>query len=245
MLAGLSAQEVSDTKKINEIKRNTKYLYAEATTKTADESRQVAMELLNTYIEDYVASESKLSSADKIIIKDVESKSESIQMKRGDMVRVFVYVKKADIIPATDNTTVIVNENKTEPVVKEKKKKKSDAETVTVPPAQVEPIAGDASLKLEVAWQQAVVDDLLECNTFAEARALLSRLKAEYKVKRHGSPNTCKDSDGSFWMIEGDDGKVAALLGPGNGQRTNFKTMQPDSLDNYSGSTAVWFTLSK
>ena len=94
----------SDSKKINKIKRNTQYLYAEATMKDADEAYETAVELLNGYIDEYVQSKKKFNSSDNIIIKDMGKNSDKIQMQRGELTRVFVYVKKSDIIPAENST---------------------------------------------------------------------------------------------------------------------------------------------
>ncbi|MCD7898469.1 MAG: hypothetical protein LUH22_00915 [Bacteroides sp.] len=54
------AQE-SDTKKINSIKRNNQYIYAEATMSTEAEAYQIAEELLTTYINEYIETKKKLS----------------------------------------------------------------------------------------------------------------------------------------------------------------------------------------
>lgn len=51
-------------------------------------------------------------------------------------------------------------------------------------PARQNAAAGDPSLKLEVAWQQEVVDKLLSAASYSEARSILTRLKAEFKIKR-------------------------------------------------------------
>ena len=221
----------SDSKKINKIKRNSQYLYAEATMKDAEEAYEAAMELLNGYIDEYVQSKKKYNSSDNIIIKDLGSSSESLQMQRGELTRVFVYVKKSDIIPAENST------------LRENAGKKEDPELVAEV-GEEEQLEGDSSLKLEKAWQQALIDELFNCRTIIEAKSRLNYLRSEYKVKRVGTPDSCKDKANCYWVIGDESGNLVTVLGMGDSERVNFKTMQMDSLDNYQGLSAIWFTMS-
>lgn len=235
--AGWSQQ--SDTKKINSIKRNKQYIYAEATMDTEDAAYQVAEELLTTYINEYIESKKKLNQAGSVIVKDITSKCDKIRMMRGDMFRVFVYVKKSDLIPAENALTLVKPEEPaTEPDSLESLQEE-EGETFSGE------IVRNENLKLNVAWQQAVVDELLTASSLTAAKALLNRLKAEYKIKRYGGYNECKNPADCFWLIADSAGIIQTVLGPGTNERTNFKTLQYDWLQNHSGSNAIWFTLSK
>lgn len=226
----------SDSKTINSIKRDNSYLYEEATAKNADEAYQSASELLKRRIEEYVAEEKKLRTAENIIIKDMKSCTEQIQMQRGYMTRVFLYVKKKDILPAEANVSVMHNDNKVEDP------KKKDKESV--PEAKIEEITDtDSSLKLPVAWQQEVIDDLLVCKTIAEAKTLLSRQKSEFKVKRYGTYATCSDKTTCFWVTSDANGNLLTVLGPGAEERTNFRTLSKETVK--INSNATWFIIAK
>lgn len=228
----------SDAKKINKIKRNSQYLYAEATMKNPQEAYNTALELLNNYIDEYVQSKKKFKSSDNIIIKDIESKSEKIQMQRGEMVRVFVYVKKTDIIPA-ENSSMRANAGK-----KEDDFDKLKSEIVPIS-SDGQTLEGDESLRLQVVWQQEMIDNILACNTLIEAKALLNRQKSEYKVKKIGTMSNCRNKSECFWVMGNESGELITVLGPGADTRTNFKTLQLDSLDNYTEGSGIWFTMSK
>lgn len=222
----------SDSKKINKVKRNSQYLYAEATMKDPVEAYNTAIELLNGYIDEYVQTKKKYKSSENIIVKDMETKTDKIQMKRGEMTRVFVYVKKSDIIPA-ENSMVRENAGKRE-------ESKPLESTVTPIPAET-----DETRRLTVAWQQEIVDNLLACTTLIEAKALLNRQKSEFKVKRIGSMNNCRNKAECFWVIGDESGALVTVLGPGTTERTNFKQLQTDALENYPTASAIWFTMSK
>ena len=272
----LCAQQ-SDSKKINSIKRNPSYLYAEATMETEEEAFNTAKEALMTYIQEYIDSKKSLSNANSVIVKDIANRCERMQMMRGDMYRVLVYVKKNDIIPAANSETidrpnsavvkdtiVAVKADTTAlkqadtmavnavavddglPTVNEINNKPNVFGNNSEEKEAVEQNMVETAAKLEIAWQQRLIDELLEASSLTEAKAMLNRFKAEFKVKRYGSYNECKNIGESFWLIvENGGGSVKAILGPGADERTNFKTMIKDRLGNYSGYDAIWFTLAK
>ncbi len=271
----LCAQQ-SDSKKINSIKRNPSYLYAEATMDTEAEAFNTAKEALMAYIQEYIDSKKSLSNANNVIVKDIANRCEKMQMMRGDMYRVLVYVKKNDIIPADNSetidrsntavvkdTTVAVKADTTElkqvdtmavntvavddglPTVDEINNKPNVFGNGSEAKEVVEHNLVETAAKLEIAWQQRVIDELLEASSLTEAKAMLNRFKAEFKVKRYGSYNECRNVGESFWLIVENGGPVKAILGPGADERTNFKTMIKDRLGNYSGYDAIWFTLAK
>lgn len=118
LFASVSAQQ-STSKEINKIKRSNSYLYAEATMDSETEAAEVAYELLMKQVDEFVASKKKLTFADNVLIKDIRSHSEQMSMMRGEMHRVFVYVKKSDIegvmnttvVNAASGATITINDN--------------------------------------------------------------------------------------------------------------------------------------
>ena len=110
----------------------------------------------------------------------------------------------------------------------------------------VEAVPGheDASLKLQVAWQQNVVDQLLGAESFPAAKALISRMKAEYKIKKTGPLATCKNP-AECYMLVGKDGKVETVLGPGSSTRTDFRTLTSAPATLPANMDIIWFTFAK
>ena len=102
----------------------------------------------------------------------------------------------------------------------------------------------DASLKLQVAWQQNVIDQLLGAESFPAAKALVSRMKAEYKIKKTGPLSTCKNP-AECYMLVGKDGKVETVLGPGSGTRTDFRTLTSAPATLPANTDIIWFTFAK
>lgn len=232
-----------NTKKMNSIKRSPMYLYAEATMENAAEAYEVANDLLLIQIREYAAERKALDGKD-IIIKDIQGRQDSLQISRGDMVKVFLYVKKSDI-QGVDNVTLV--QTAAQPQTEAPKGNvlvQSNVVPVNPEPETVStPAASDASLKLETHWQQSVIDQLLSSGGYYNARSLLARLKAEFKIKRFGPMTECKNPSEVFLLV-GKGGSVVTVLGPGAGSRTDFKELKKTS-DSYDGYDKVWFTFSK
>ena len=231
-------------KKINSINRSSQYLYAEATMPTAAEALEVANDLLLIQIKEYTGSKKAFEDKD-ILIRNINSSRDSVQLRRGDMIKVFLYVKKSDIQTA-ENATLLAAAAPEKP---QEAPGPGNVEKVVLPePEEKAPEAApgkeDASLKLELAWQQNVVDQLLGATSFSSAKALLSRMKAEYKIKKTGPLSTCKNPAECFMLI-GKDGKVETVLGPGSSTRTDFRTLTSAPATLPAHMDIIWFTFAK
>lgn len=277
----LAYSQTSDVgKQINNIKRDGQYFYAESTLETEAAARESAILMLANFINDHI--NDKGLPRDKKITEQDLANAQSLKMKRGTMIRVFVYVKKGDFVPVeetartsteeelvsevetikgqktaeeesevVESTSAVLQETsnvKEEPIaasVVQEEAVEKEAPSVVAEAASVE--STDGSLRLPIAWQQAAIDDLLTNTNLQGVMTLLNRMKAEYKVKRFGTYNECRNAAMSFWIICENDNSMnlITVLGPGANERVNFKTMKYDSLGNYSGKNAIWFELAK
>lgn len=96
---GLMAQSEAETKaQINKIKRSQSYLSAEATMPTEEEAIQQAKELLVSEINDWVAGKRKGGEVKQVVLQDINTCTQRMDMKRGVRTRAFVYVKKNEIV---------------------------------------------------------------------------------------------------------------------------------------------------
>lgn len=223
----------TNIQEINNIKRNKNCIYAEATLATEQEASKLAQELLVKYIEDYLKEDSLKGSYPNYVVKDIVGKSEKLLMNRGEMVRVFLYVKKEDVIPAKNVMTLqreiteqITEKNMKESSVQEKVQPKNEYSTSPV------------------VNRPYVITELLNSKTAKDALATLDRLKSEYKVKRYGAYRDCKNISVAYWLILNEDNTICAILSKGDEERIDYVTNTHSSLKAYSGKTAVWFTLS-
>ena len=161
LLCAVSIAWGQNTKKMNSIKRSAQYIYAEATMETTKEAFEVANDLLLIQVKEYAASKKAFRDND-ILVRNIQSQQDSLQIRRGPMVKVFLYVKKSDVLNV-DNVVLVDNTSSG----------KNDEEAVTVnvketptatsanAPAEQDSAEGDTSLRLGTSWQQAVIDQLL------------------------------------------------------------------------------------
>lgn len=172
---------------ITKVKRSPgTYVYAEATCRTEEEAKSIAEDVFLQNINEYVASQKKLRGANNIVVNNQKGLQQTVTMPRGsNMHRVFMYVKKNDIIPA-DNSVVLSKEEvaKTEtpaPKTNTKTEAKVAAPTadVTTPKADVAEVkAKSAQPKTEVAQPKTEVAEA-KAEPKAEPKA---EVKAETKA---------------------------------------------------------------
>ncbi len=248
LLMSITIMGQSISKQINDIKRSSKYLSAEATLETESRAYELANELLSRQITEYIQEKGSLQKANTVVIKNVAGKAEKLQMKRGTMSRVFLYVEKKDIV-AVDNIRVV--DNKTQKTTD----KETGEETIGSLASNVEVIdsidtksvSDDKDLYASVSypnWQQEVIYTIMGSTSIKEAQYLLDRFRVGLKIKRYGAMENCKNPEKCYWAIFDENEHVITVLGPGNEERINFSTQEKDSLKNYSGKGAIWFTLS-
>lgn len=242
------AQEESPSKRINTIKRNSSYLYAEATAASENEAYETANLLLTKYISEYIVSKKSLKEADNVLIKDKASHCEKISMQRGSMYRVFVYVKKSDI-EAVDKVEVISHQEAEAnvPKVVENKELQSSVEEVTSPNSN-QSATPDLTLDNSLSeWQQAALKEIASKTSIQQVNIVISKLKSQYKVKRSGNrTRACAKPEEACYVVFGDSGNIIALLAtPKDGGRLDYISGNQHSLDEYSSNDYVWFTFSK
>lgn len=265
---GLDAQTASLSKQINNIKRDNKYIFAEATCKTSDEATEAANLLLEKYINEYIESKAKLDNANSVVVKDVMSSCEKIEVPRGSMVRVFVYVKKSNIEPA-QNVTTITQEERNQPAVEMQSTVETIEETPETPEVventtptvenvstTVESVSSavdnatvntyvvqDASL---AAWQQRLVSEIVEQPTLIDVHKKLNTFRVQNKVKRFGpASRPCLTPEEAFYVYADASGNVTAVIGRQDSGRINYMTGQKDSVEAHSSELYMWFTLNK
>lgn len=175
---------------ITKVKRSPgTYVYAEATCRTEEEAKSIAEEVFLQNINEYVASQKKLRGANNIVVNNQKGLQQTVTMPRGsNMHRVFMYVKKNDIIPA-DNSVVLSKEEVAKTETPAPKANTKTEAKVAAPTANVTtPKADVAEVKVEVAEPKTEVaepkTEVAQPKTeVAEPKAEVAEPKAEPKAK--------------------------------------------------------------
>ena len=215
------AQNSEEAKKtINSIKKNSQYIYAEATAATQQDAKDLAEEILYEEINSYVASKKKMRINPKIVINNRKELASSLALPRGNMFRSFIYVKKSDVL-AVENSEMIGNKTSNG---------ETAAATTTPVVSTVTPVYADE------------VKQVMACSTFDEVKNLMTKLKSEGKIRHFGGYASLEDPDPYYLAIYNRQYQIVAVLTPGP-NRTNTKTGEEDKVTNYKGCGAVGFVL--
>ena len=210
------AQKTTDEKKkeINVIKKNSDYIYAEATMADQQAAIDLAKEILYNNVNEWVAKQKKFAGSDKVVTANTNYTIEDVTLPRGNWFRAFMYVRKKDIIPV-ENATVseVVNQ---------------DTKQTAKP---VEPnIPGLEDPQMEK--QFLAVENTEQLST------LLKQLKTEGKIIEFNKYNSLNNPNEYVVFVFSKEGKICAVLSQGP-ERINLKTKQPDQITNYKGNGAI------
>ena len=262
------AQEESVSKQqINQIKRDTSFLYSEATDETAEKALDAARTMLMAQVQEYLESNQKTVMVNDATKQSVYAKTRTLEMMRGTQHRVFVYVQKSDVnaIFGIQQQQVLAANPPISPrsgqaeEMKEKEQKVQSPTEVSKGKVQIDGDSAPSVAKESTqpanqktvtnpglpAWQMETIEKLLDCRDINEVRAKLNRMKVEYKIEKFGLPDNCPERDKVFWLIFNQDGRVLTILGPGTKERVSFRDMTTSELDNYKGLNALWFNFAK
>lgn len=222
--ASILAQNTVDEKKreINAIKKNSDYIYAEATMADQQAAIDLAKEILYQNVNEWVAKQKKFASASNLITVNTNYSVEDMTLPRGNWYRAFMYVKKSDIIPAGNVSVMKIAQ-------KESEMKKDVSMVPTVKSASSEDI---------------VKNQLLECRNTGQLSTLLKNLKAEGKVSDYRKLNDLASPETYIIAIFSKEGVIRAILSEG-AVRTNLKTGRPDQISNYKGNGAIGIKIKK
>lgn len=246
---------------ITKVKRSPgTYVYAEATCRTEEEAKSIAEDVFLQNINEYVASQKKLRGANNIVVNNQKGLQQTVTMPRGsNMHRVFMYVKKNDIIPA-DNSVVLSKEDvaktetpapkantKTEAKVAEPKtevaeaKAEPKAEVKAETKATTTEVAASTLENIIPEKPQAIPEAAKKMATFTNVKTAavwLKDMKANGTVTEYNKYNAVADKEAYWLVIYDSHGDIAAVLTDGK-QRRNAATQKPDHERNYPNCAAL------
>lgn len=223
-VATLAQTTEEQKKKINSIKKDYAYLYAEITTDNQQSALDLAEDMLNQEINKYVAEQKKLRSAQKIVLRNSQEIMETISLPRGNMFRAFKFVKKSDII-AADNAEVRTNTQAVSTsgnTASAETPLKSTVQTVTT----------------ESAKRNETIGRILAVSKFADLQEVFKQLKQENRIGQYAKIKELSAPEQFVLIIYNREGNIEAVLSEGSA-RTNLRTGQADSVNNYPGRGAI------
>lgn len=237
-----STNSVLLSKQIINIKRTNEYFWAEASAMSVQEAFDVANISLVQHVSNYILDSNTSKKTDFDLLKNKAAKCESIEIQRGDMYRVFVYIKKTDILQ-TNYIETLENERLKTDVTTVERKQKSDSTSVN----------NDSTSNLSRSdnpenlkeWQMKLINDLVVCESLHDIVLYLQKNMATGKITRMGTNNdNVRNADKTFFITYDDSDKVTALYGRiVNNKRFNYVDFSEYSTDKYRNSKYLWFTI--
>lgn len=227
-LAMLEADNNDDIKKkLNSIKKNSLYIYGEATAATEEEAHALAEEILYEEINLWAAKKKKFQKSEDLAVNNIKSLCNTLSLPRGNMIRSFIYVKKSDIIPV--NNLEIISNTKAEVMEESKVERISSSSTSTTSTAAV------AATPMRVP---SCIQELIRYTDYFEMADELKEMKAVGQVKNYARYAQLDNPEACYLVIYNKAGKVVVILTPGS-ERRNVATGKVDAVSNYSGHGAL------
>lgn len=204
--------------KINSIKKNSGYLYGEVTVSTQEQATTLAYEELQREVYAWLQN-------DSLSVKEINRMADTIMVRILDMYRVFAYVEKSKLKP--DSTLAPTPDSTlfTDSVCQVIRKRFLGKE------GKMKQRQNDALLRLKKA------------KNFFELKEIMQPLKEKGDILDYGKYTTAEHPELCYLIVYDPAGNICALLGKGKEVRKNLKTGKDDSIKNYRGCGAIWFTL--
>lgn len=227
------AQTAEETaRNINAVKRDTTYLYAEATTKDLSEAYQGAKAILEVKVSDWVRAQHPGENIELCIVKAKEHFIQ-IETRRGELYRAFVYVRKGDIMPVTDKREVTVFEVAAESASPQSEKVMDGV------------ISEDAQVTPEPAPRLSSEEERMKAiRNFYDIEPYIKGLEDKGLLRDYGKYATLP-ADGTCHLLVYDrKGSIAAVIRrEGDGRQVSLSTQEEDDVKNYKNCGAIWLRL--
>lgn len=212
------------------IKKSPDFLSAEATMKTANEAMAVARDLLRDEIIRWTTDELK-NPMDSVEAQRLSEKADTMTTERVDMMRVFVYIDKASVGAPTPAP---VPETAIESV---------DSNSLLTDSARQMILQRFAPKKTIV--RQGVIRKMMRARNFFELKDVMEPLKKSGEITGYGKYATAQNPALCYLIVYDPAGNLVAWLGKGEENRKNLKTGKTESIRDYRGCGAIWFTINE
>ena len=237
LLFGCFTAEAMDKnlEQINAIKKNIEYLYGEATMPKIEDAVSLSYEMLQQEILDWAAAR-VTRPIERVSAKDINKLVDTLMVKRADMYRVFAYVKKSSLVPLFREYGIVLRDS-LDFVMSNTQSSRSN-----IPPS-APPTSGVKRDSSTSSVGKSVIEQIKGAKDFFALRAILPALKEKGLITDYGKFASAENPEDCYMIVYDPAGNIRAILGMGEEVRQNLKTNQADSLDNYRGCGAIWFTL--
>ena len=220
---------------INHIKRDTTYLYGEATMPTLKSADSLARKELALKVREWMYQQTDQTDSTEIDDSRLSPYISVLTNRRADMIRGFTYVRKADLRQLLNTKDTVQGTITAKPI--------EDTDSIMVTDSIVKVV--NISKFRKPLKRDDVLKQILKAKNFFELRDTMKTLIKQGAVSNYGKRETCKQPEACYWIVYDRAGNIKAILGKGQSIRKNFKTGRVDSLTNYQGKgyAGIWFQI--
>lgn len=262
LLAMAQQTEAEIKAQINKIKRSKSYLSAEATMKTEEEAKAVALELLVGEINDWVESKGKKDEVQQIVLQDINSNTQQMDMKRGSQSRVFVYVKKKDIVLIYGEGQLVLNDEELQPlsaIASQGSNAAQETPAATEEPATQTPVAEEQPAAEEAApapdeqpaaepaapqEELSPLQRIQQAQTMTAMKSVFAKLKGEGRIT-YGAYKGGELKENCYLLFYDRAGNIKAVVKKSGDTMTDTQNGAAVTLTSFSGMGAYWFVLNQ
>lgn len=255
--------------KINSIKKSKQYLYSDVTMISREDANSQAIQILQSEIITWAKDRAENKKAADVYPIEINKLIDTIMVPRANMYRVFAYVKKVKLVSLFSDWNLVLLDNldnddgDIEGIPEDDKDElayqREDTESdVTSEPAdsidsqiqeKKDSVANNEirNILKNSFWGKkgGVIDQIKKAKNFFELKQIMEPLKENGDIKDYGKYATAENPEECFLVVYDPAGNIRALLGKGEKVRQNLKTGKDDSIKNYRGCGAIWFTINE
>ena len=253
MVLMVSALDKRQTQ-INTIKKSKEYLYSDITMSTQEGATSQAFNELQQEILTWATDRADEKPGTAVSPQDINKLIDTIMVRRAEMYRVFAYVKKVKLLPLfSDWHLVLLDSLDCDERALDGLPDGSDLAEASKPKEESkDSIAKDTVVNKKVLAKlrncflgrnSGVIELIKNAKNFFELKQIMESLKQKGEIVDYGKYATAKKPEDCYLIVYDPAGNIKALLGKGEEVRQNLKTGKEDSIMNYHGCGAIWFTL--
>lgn len=251
---------------INRIKKSKAFLYSDVTMKTQENAVSQAYEQIQVEIINW-ASERSQKKITNIPVTELNKIVDTIMVRRAEMYRVVAFVRKNKVAATFKEWKItLVKELDTDPRQEpEETMELSDTIAQDNNSEKIDSVASmhkRDSLKTEgkkdslvsdkvisllktnyLGKRGGVIEQIKKAKNFFELKQIMEPLKQKGDILDYGKYATANNLENCYLIVYDPAGNIKALLDKGEKVRKNLKTGKEDSIKNYRGCGAIWFTI--
>ena len=253
MVLMVSALDKRQTQ-INTIKKSKEYLYSDITMSTIEGAASQAFDELQMEILTWATDRADEKPGTAVSPQNINKLIDTIMVRRAEMYRVFAYVKKVKLLPLFSDWHLVLldsldcDERTLDGLpdgsdLAEASKPKEESKDSLVKDTVVSKKVLTMLKNNFLGKKGGVIEQIKKAKNFFELKQIMEPLKQKGDIVDYGKYATAKKPEDCYLIVYDPAGNIKALLGKGEEERQNLNTGKEDSINNYHGCGAIWFTI--